>query len=192
MQSTSSKVWTLGSSRFASAIGVNPYCSRARLWRQMTGREQVDPLNQRMQWGKNNEWLGVLAAEAMLGFVFNDTGDNQVKCERDWLTSTPDGRHGTTGLEVTCPEKPYEDIPPYYMPQIQGQMFVCGLQNVYFGCWTSSQFKLWDVVRNADYWEECEARLEMFKSYLDSDTEPPRLKRKPVLPQVTYAPPQVA
>ena len=188
--SPSTSLTTLSSSKFAAAMGISPWLSRKKLWRLMTGRETPDNPVQRMKWGVHNEWRAVAAVEAHTGLIFDYTGDRQhtrtLPHAGTTLRATPDGIAGTIGLEVKCPERCYEDIPPHYMAQIQGQIRVCGMVNVFFACWGNSFFKCWNVPRSKLYIEAMLPLLQEFLGYIHSDTEPPRLARKPVMPEVSY------
>ena len=121
----------LRTSDFATYIGINPWKSRQRLFRELTGRQERDPLNSNMQWGIDNEHRAVAAAEAATGVLFQATGKNQKNMRREMrehnllLSSTPDGatfgQYGhSTGLEVKCPKRIYPFIPSHYMAQVQG------------------------------------------------------------------------
>ena len=182
---TQSTTKTLSASRFPAAMGISPYTSRKKLWRLMTGREQPASHNQAMAWGKHNEWRAVAAVEALTGVIFDCTGDHQKKVYVNGLAATPDGVSGEVGLEVKCPEKVYDEIPAHYMAQIQGQILVCGFALVYFGCWGNTFLRCWEVPRSGEYVAAMLSLLEEFAGYVDRDEEPPRLPRKPVLPQVT-------
>ena len=69
----------LTSSRFATAMGLNPYQTRQKLWRVMTEREEREDIsgNEDIQRGVENEFRAVAAAEAITGLVFSATGEDQ-------------------------------------------------------------------------------------------------------------------
>lgn len=183
---TQMSVPTLSSSKFSSAMGLSPWMSRKKLWRILTGREKPDDPTARMRWGTHNEHRAVAAVEAETGLLFDFTGEHQrsVKWENGWYSSTPDGISGEIGLEVKCPEKPFDDIPDHYLAQVQGQIYVCGLAEVYFACWGNTFQRIWRIPLSMDYQRKMADLLEEFRGYLLSDEEPPRLSRKPVMPPV--------
>jgi len=173
----------LTSSNFAAAMGISPWQSRQKLWRVLTGREQRDPINDNMQWGIDNEHRAVAAVEAATGLLFTHTGSNQKHIERDVFGTTPDGLLGSTGLEVKCPQKVTEVVPAHYLPQVQGQMFIAGLDTVVFGQWTPDKSRVWMVPRNDEYIEAMLPLLQDFMECLRTDSQPKR-RKKPVMPEV--------
>lgn len=184
----------LSSSRFSAAAGLNPYKSRQALWRELTGRKDPDPVNAAMQWGIDNEYRAVAAAEAATGIMFTLTGERQKRhflhIDGLDLSSLPDGARARTGLEVKCPQKLYDEVPGHYMAQVQGQMLVCGFDTVIFGAWTPEGSRVWNVPRSAEYIDDLVRHLQTFKCFLNSDKEPTRFSSKknpkPVMPSVTY------
>lgn len=179
----------LTSSNFAAAMGISPWCSRQKLFRQMTGRENRDPLNAAMQWGIDNECRAVAAAEAMTGLLFQHTGDDQqhyqLNVDGIWFGTTPDGRCGSTGLEVKCPQKLTDEPPLHYIPQVQGQMWLAGFDTVIFGQWTPDESRFWRVGRSEEYIDQMRGLLGDFIGDLSSDNEPKR-RKKPVMPEVNF------
>ena len=162
--------------------------SRAKLWRLMTDREKPDPKTQQMAWGKVNEFRAVAELEAYTGLLFDRTGDHQKKYRHKWLTAVPDGscwvEDAFMGVEVKCPEKPAEEVRPHYMAQVQGECYVCDFDAVYFAAWTQSGLRVWLVTRSEEYISEMLLLLSGFKAYLDTDDEPPRLRKRPEMPEV--------
>lgn len=179
---------TLSSSKFAAALGLSPWMSRARLWRLLTNRVAPDPSLSRMKWGQHNEHKAVAAVEAATGLLFERTGDAQesIQPEGSWLSATPDGvaSDGLVGLEVKCPEKECDFIRSHYMPQIQGQIHVCGFESVIFATWTHETLHCWRVPRDDVYFRMVYQGLLEFRRFVEDDVCPPRLKSRPVLPDV--------
>lgn len=175
---------TLTSSQFSAAIGLSPWCSRQKLFRQMTGRESRDPLNEAMQWGIDHEADAVAGLEMITGRFFTETGPRQCHIVSGQWGSTPDGRDGSTGCEVKCPGKIWEEPKPYYLPQLIGQAYIAGFTNILFSCWTPDEQKVWLYTYDESHWEWLEPLLIRFMESLESDEEPKRAK-KPVLPEIT-------
>lgn len=175
---------TLGSSRFAAAIGVSPYKSRAKLWRQCTGREPETSGHELLQWGVDNEHNAALAVSAVTSYVF-DHVYRQQKWERGRYHATPDGDWGTIGLEVKCPKSLYDSVPDHYLPQVQGHCMVCGFERVIFGCWVldgAERARVWEVWRSDEFIAWMSPKLEEFIGLVDDDAQPKRLSRRPVIP----------
>ena len=185
----------LTSSRFAAAIGMNPHCSRQRLFRQLTGAENV-VFVAAMQWGIDHEADAVAGVEAALGSLFDFTGSFQahftMKAGGYEFGTTPDGvrerlemhwpapKRG--GLEVKCPQNMWDEPPAYYIPQLIGQARIAELHEIYFSAWTPGEQRIWLFKYRPSLWEWMEPLLHGFMENLDNGIEPPRQK-KPELPE---------
>lgn len=171
----------LTASNFGAALGLSPWQSRQKLFRVMLGIEPRDPMNANMQWGIDNELTAVAGVEAHTGIVFDFTGKNQrhltVEIDGVTLGATPDGSCGSTGIEVKCPSKLPDEIPPHYVPQILGQCLIAGFDSVFFSAWTPTEQRIWHVPRSSEYIEFMLPLLTEFIDYLKSDTEPKRKKK---------------
>jgi hypothetical protein len=173
----------LTSSNFGAALGLNPWMSRQKLFRVMTGKESRDPLNDKMAWGLDHEHDAVAAVEAHTGLMFDYTGKNQQHIERACYGTTPDGSCGHIGLEVKCPSKLYDDVPAHYMVQVQGQAWLAGFEQVYFGAWTPEETRIWRVDSGGEYVKWMMPLLTEFMTYVQDDVEPKR-KKKVIPPEV--------
>ncbi|KAK8933656.1 hypothetical protein KSP39_PZI015662 [Platanthera zijinensis] len=118
-----------------------------------------------MNWGEANEAAAIERYRSMtgndvsfLGFaVPAETGSG-------WLGASPDGLlgcHPDAGiLEVKCPfnkgwpelGSPWETMPYYYMPQVQGQMEIMDREWVDLYCWMPNGSALFRVFRDREYW----------------------------------------
>lgn len=188
----------LGSSRFASAIGVRgAFNSKQKLFRLLTQREEREPTNDRMQWGIDNELNAVGAVECHTGILFDATGEDQERLgmtrkvgEHEFTYSTtPDGLKligdKAYGLEVKCPQNLPDDVPAHYVPQLIGQAAIAGLDDIYFACWTPNETRIWLVQDPGNHWGWMEPLLDKFMLDWASDTEPKRAKKSPTLPTLT-------
>ncbi len=129
----------LTASNFAAAMGLNPYMSRQKLYRQLMGLEPKFEGNEMTQWGQDHEQDAVDAYEAEMGVICTNTGENQkfvIPPDLDWLGCTPDGFTQKGLVEFKCPysQELYQNVPGYYMPQIQGQMLITGMLVCDFVC----------------------------------------------------------
>lgn len=183
----------LTASVFANAIGIG-YDSRQKLWRQMTGREERFQGNAATEWGKENEIHAIRQYEVMTGNLVDKSINGQefvIHPEHDWLGCTPDGVVTDAGelivIEAKCPASMnlYGEVPAHYMTQVQGQIEIVGADKAHFACWTPEGFEVFDVPRNAQYWQECFALLEEFWQCVENDAEPKK-RKKPTLPTVEY------
>lgn len=169
----------LTASMFAAAAGIGP-TSRQAAWRRFFKLETFDG-NEATDWGEKHEadalreykdrvWPD--ANLSMSGFVAHP--------ELPWLGCSPDVLVGSTGLgEVKCPysQELYEEIPPYYMAQMQGQMEITNRDWCDFIVWTPNQMSIQSVTRDRDYWQWMYEKLAEFWIYVEAGIEPPRMKR---------------
>ncbi len=180
----------LTASNFAAAMGLNPYMSRQKLYRQLMGLEPKFEGNEMTQWGQDHEQDAVDAYEAEMGVICTKTGDEQEFVIRgepalDWMGCTPDGYNGRRLIECKCPysQNLYDSIPDYYMPQIQGQMTITGCGECDFVCWTPNDLAVWRVYFDETYSELMVTELLSFYETWKAGKEPKRTK-KPVMPEV--------
>ena len=177
----------LGSSRFGAAIGIDQ-CSRAQLWRNIFFGEIVDPFTQRIyDYGHQHEADGVELAQIHAGDFFLYTGAEQRCFERGRYETHPDGLGQRSTLEVKArlPDfDPYEDVPAHFMPQIQTQMDLCGKFLGTFVGWHHREPRIWLVERSEEYLEKMWALVDGFMVWVDEEVPPPRLGRRPKMPEV--------
>ena len=185
----------LTSSNFAAAIGISPWCSRQKLFRQLAGLVERDPVNEDMQRGLDNECNAVAAIEAHTGFLFRDTGDRQrhytINGGAHEYGTTPDGRAVTTvdgrtliiGAEAKCPRSVWDEPPAYYIPQVIGQAHIAKFHSVLFCGWTPDETRIWLYTYQPEDWAWLHPLLEEFMANLADGREPPR-GRRPKLPEV--------
>lgn len=176
----------LTASNFAAAMGLSRYSSRAKVFREMTGRVEAFKGNAATRWGQRHEPRAVADYERLLGTAINASGEEQdfhIHRDHDWLGCTPDGFTEERLVEIKCPysEKPFDldRLRFEYMPQVQGQMEIVGLEEVDLVCWTRQRIDVWRIARSRDYWDWMLGLLCEFKGFLDSDTPPPRMRGKP-------------
>ncbi|MBA2348779.1 MAG: YqaJ viral recombinase family protein [Solirubrobacterales bacterium] len=173
----------LGASQFAGAIGISPYGSRAELWRLMTRRKTFDG-NVYTQHGNDSEPLAVAAYEAHTGEIVTD---QQRWYSLEYLGAHIDGRVGDRTTEFKCPfNRMYEDVPVYNMCQLQGQMHLAGVPHCHFVAWRfdeltrTESLRIWHVDYSEEYWLWMRPMLDEFWQMVQTDTEPPRMTRKPI------------
>ena len=166
----------LTASEFSAACGLNPYCSRQKLFRLKTGREVFDG-NERTQYGNDSEHLAIAKYEAITGNLVTP-GRFCTNIHYPTLGATPDAVVGKRILEVKSPVSGlYKEIPVYYLCQVVGQIELCDSDGGDFFAWTPEGSKLWEVSRSKAAWEVMLPFLESMVGYIKSDVEPPRFKK---------------
>ena len=175
----------LTGSAFGQAAGLGPG-SRAQLWRRMMGMEPAFEGNAATEWGTDKEPVAVAAYEQHCGMSAQLVGFLTHR-EHDWLGCSPDFLVGEAGMgEIKCPfsQTLYDDIPAYYMAQVQGAMEVADKAYCDFVCWTPERMRVWRVARSEDYWRWLHMQLAEFWLYVQAAVEPPKLARRPKPPEV--------
>jgi putative phage-type endonuclease len=173
----------LTASSFGAAAGLGPG-SRQQAWRRHFGLE-VFTGNEATQWGEDKEpvarteyMLRVNPNVAEVGFVPHPS--------MEWLGASPDLLIDGDGLgEIKCPfmQKFYDEIPPYYMAQMQGQLQITDRQWCDFIIWTPDAMSVQRVYRSNEYWDWLHLRLADFWCWVQAGIEPPR-EKKPALPKI--------
>jgi len=171
----------LTGSNFAAALGLSPYKSRQKLWRQLTGKEAADECNPAMQWGTDNEPNAIRWYEIESGHLVQPVGF-VVHPKYDFIGVSPDGFVGTDGgIECKCPatQKLYDGIPDHYLPQVLGFIHVTGRQWCDFVCWTPDEAQIVRMYAAHEKWSEWEQELVAFwNDYVLKDVQPPRKRKK--------------
>ena len=163
----------LTASDFGAALGLNPYCSRQKLWRIKTGLESVGD-NFHMRRGTEHESDAIFCYEMETGLLVDEVG---MVCHpaHDWIACTPDGTVGSDGLvETKCPAQFRDEPPVYHMAQIQGQLECVGRAWCDYVQWVDGEIRITRVPRNAAWWEWALPQLREFWGYVERMEEPPR------------------
>lgn len=173
----------LTASMFGAAAGLGPG-SRQQAWRRFYGLE-VFHGNEATQWGEDNEPNA--RAEYMLRVNPLVTETGFVKHpDLEWIGASPDLLIENDGLgEIKCPfnQKLYDDIPVYYMAQMQGQLQVTNRLWCDFIVWTPELMSVQRVHRSNEYWDWLHLRLADFWCWVQAGIEPPR-EKKPAVPKI--------
>lgn len=163
--------YRLTASRFAAALGHNPYPGSQRedivrdmLWGGFTG-------NAATEWGTKHEAGACAMYEAHMQTRHADYAVREhgliIVPEHPFIGVSPDGicEHWEGGaavrtlLEIKCPYRWKEDrfyenhVPLYYWDQIQGIMGFLGLPRCHFVVWTPVAMEVNHVAFDAPYFE---------------------------------------
>ncbi|CAB4121674.1 Putative phage-type endonuclease [uncultured Caudovirales phage] len=126
----------IGASDSAAILGISPWKTRFQLWQEKLGLYQTKE-NDAMRRGKELEQEAREYYSSLLGEYFVD----DVKTKGIFLASL-DGINleKTVAIEIKCPNirRVYEfcdlgEIPNYYYSQLQHQMFVYDLNEIWYG-----------------------------------------------------------
>jgi putative phage-type endonuclease len=207
-------------SNMAAAAGLNPYKSRGAVWDIMTGRKEPPDLSgvPAVRHGSETEPLAINAYEAVSGnFGVQATGIVLDGVD-GYIAASPDGfcgpldehERGTIYLEVKCPYgrdgsgiRLYDEVPEYYLPQVQGGMSVTRREVCHFVCYVPGlrgdnpetgevdvvlrpeQICIWEIQAHTEYQAVLRDLLREFMGkYVVPHKRPPKLSRRPEMPYV--------
>jgi len=190
-------------SEMASAIGISPYLSRAKLYDMKKRKlETPDEINNQsdhsefainmMNWGKDNESVALELFRTYMDPIYSLEETSLWEIEAPYYAATPDGliRDKRTDelvgcVEVKCPwkKKIYAEVlagtvPLYHYTQMIAQMVATGLDRCFYTVWTPTEFAVIEVPFNPKAWEWMLNYLSEFVEYLKNNIRPPNSPAK--------------
>lgn len=162
----------ISASMMPALMGVNPWCSRNKLWKRVLGIIPEEAMNANMQRGNDLEDTVRELVEERLGERF------PAACfehdEDKWAIASLDGinAEGETILEVKCPAKHETKVNPMYLPQIQWQLYCSGAKKAFYATFTDGQLEIFVVLRDDDYIETLRKEAQLFLNQLRTLEEP--------------------
>lgn len=161
----------------AACLGLCPWTSRQEAWRTIMGTSKTKN-NKHMKWGTEFEPTARQDYEADSGNFVEETGF-WIHPTISWLGASPDGLVGADGLaEIKCPGKLPLIVPIHHRIQMIVQLVVTERKWCDYYVWTHDEGKFTRRVFVAG-WAGLFRRLEEFyTTYVLTNTEPPRKKRK--------------
>ena len=168
----------LTASQCAAALGLCKYTSRAKLWRQITGREPKFEGNAYTDYGIANEANALSTFEAKMG-VLLDKGRFVSHPTLSWLGASPDGFvDGVIPIDTKCPQTLHAKCPEHYRIQLTVQMACCNTDYAWFASWTPEAMMIEKVEFDKDWWDSyLLPGLDLFwNKYVAQDIEPGRGK----------------
>ena len=168
----------------AACLGLDKNTSRQKAWRIVMGTEK-ERENEAMAWGKEFEDKARESYQVETGNVVDPSGFwilpwawPENKDRGSWLGASPDGLVGTDGLvEIKCPGTLPTAIPLHHRIQCLTQLLVTGRQWCDYYSWTHNGTFL-DRVRRSGLPGLLRRLEDFYLSYVITNTEPPRKKRK--------------
>lgn len=172
----------IGASNAPIIMGDSPWTTPYQLWREKLGLEESKKPNAAMQRGLD---LESLAREDFIKEVGIDVKPAVFKLEGTPFSCSLDGISDDmkTIVEIKCPGKFDHDlalngeIPKHYWAQLQHQMYVIGVQLMYYFSYTDYGSAIVQVVRDNEYIDRMMAAELEFWSCV-TNLEPPDLTER--------------
>lgn len=154
---------------------------RQKLWRQMTMREPPFEGNEATQWGNDHEQDALSAFEKEMGEIC-ETGNKLIVHPNLPMGASADAYLKGDPVEFKCPFSMefYPSLPDRYYWQVQMQIHCCGREQGWFSVWTPNGITVELVARDDKWLEWYKPYLLEFMTFVESDTEPTRWKKKPI------------
>ena len=173
----------LTASDLASVLGLNPYCSRKLLFRRKTGQTARMMGNFATAWGHKYEDEAAQAYEKTTGklLVRGDNGCDLglfIHDVYDQFGASPDriAKDFPILIEIKCPvrRKITHNIPEYYYPQVQMQLWILDLEECHFvqykpaDLFTQGELDILVVHRDHKFMEDALPKMIAFVEEVDA------------------------
>lgn len=173
----------IGASDALIIMGVSPWSTPFKLWQQKLGLIPLDEMNDRMRRGKELEPYALKEFNAIMNL--NCKSVVAVSDELDYVMASFDGYDldKNIALEIKCPgPESHEqalrgEIPDIYYPQLQQQMYVSGLESMYYFSYDGKENALLKVVKDVKFIDSLLIELNKFWNCLQN-LESPKLTDK--------------
>lgn len=174
----------IGSSDASICLGDYRYKTPYQLYLEKIGLGEPEPISAPMQRGLDLEEEARMQFERVTGHAVFPT----VRTHKDieWMSASLDGLSidGDIAVELKCPSNPlYHEmamdgvLPEHHMPQLQHQMEVLGLQDIYFFSYTVTSYGIIIVKRSQNFIDDIKHKEKAFWECVTSK-KPPSLTEK--------------
>lgn len=174
----------IGASDAPVIMHRSPWTTPYQLWEEKVGLRSPKTQTASMKRGLALENEALHSFEKMTGLVMFP---QMVKIhpKNSWMMATLDGLtiDSKEILEIKCPGREDHDlakkgtIPDKYIPQLQHQIEVCGVDSAYYFSYLNGEGVIVEVVRNQEFIEEMLAREQEFYQCMTTFTPPAKTAR---------------
>lgn len=177
----------IGGSDAAAALGLSPYKTRRELWREKTGRVQMEELTPAMRRGQHLEHVAADLYEEETGRRIRRESMRRHP-EHEWMIGNPDRLILATGdtpctgvLEIKCPgirtfgQIKAHGMPDHYTLQLMHYLAVTGHDWGSFALFNAERWQLlhFDLERDDELIGNLIAGEREFWGYVERGEEPP-------------------
>lgn len=140
----------IGASDAPAIMGVSPWKTKYRLWQEKCGLVSCEIPSEAMERGNRLEPIARSLFEEFIGV--NVQPKRFFSEKHDWMMASLDGidDSGEIAVEIKCPGKYCDHVPDHYMPQLQHQMFVANLKEIYYFSYVEEQEIFIELVKRND------------------------------------------
>ena len=168
----------VGASEAPIILGESPFRTKLELWEEKVGIRDPQPINSSMRRGMMLEGPARRCYEEMTGIDVVDA--IKVSEQYSWMFASLDGisLDQKTIVEIKCTSKKNHElakngqIPSYYMPQVQHQIYVCGLDSCHYFSYDGISGVLVIVPRDDKYISNLLEMEKEFYNCMITFTEP--------------------
>lgn len=165
-------------SESATILKISPFQTALELWEEKLGIRKPKPINSAMQRGMILEPKARHLFEEKTGMLM--VSDVKIHNIETWLLASLDGISicGKEILEIKCTSKKNHEmaktgkIPEHYYPQIQHQIFVCGVDRCHYCSFDGTDIVVVVVYRDNNYIASMIEKERKFYECLITLTEP--------------------
>ncbi len=176
----------IGASDATAIMGVSPWTTPYQLWQRKLGLIPEQEENDSMRRGKE---LEVKARQLCCQLLECELFPLTIVPENDeWMICSYDGitLDKRIAVEIKCPGKQDHgkaesgQIPDKYIPQLNHQMYVCDLDEIYYFSYGKTSFKMLKYKRNEN---EINKQILIEKRFWDGlqNLEPPDMTEKDLI-----------
>lgn len=166
----------IGASEASAILGLNPFRTKLSVWEEkVLGWEQ--PINQKMIDGTKGEQAARDAYEKMSGrlvapIVAESTEYPFISASFDGMSLLLDH-----AVEIKCGRSSHKyaqlgEIAPYYIPQLQQQMYVAGLDSIHYFSYYNGEGILLTEYRSEEFIKKMVEKLIEFWDNVQAGTPP--------------------
>ena len=169
----------IGSSDAPIIMGVSPWKTPLQLWEEKCHSPSNVQINAEMIRGNELEPEALAKFEELTGYLMSPKVLTHESIH--WMIASLDGMDidGKAIVEIKCPGKVDHEcamdgqIPDKYVPQLQHQMEVSGLQKIYYFSYFVTSWKIIEVYKNDDYIKNLLKKEEQFFEFITKKESPP-------------------
>lgn len=145
----------IGGTDISAIIGSNPHKTAYQVWEEKTGRAKEQPINFAMQHGIDTEPVALEALRNKIGVdlkpaIFISDDWNVAMASLDGISND-----NSVAVEIKCPISDklvsavtFDNIPKYYIDQVQWQLYCTGLKSVIFSVYYKGKVNDMVMFRN--------------------------------------------